>query len=130
MLRKPLTIQMRFNLVDGRLDFIEFDEVNHAVWVKIGNPDCTDFPFLVQLFQFSPCGIIIAEGPMQQNQIQIVRLQVFQRGKHRFPCVFIGTEIYLRDKEKLLSVDAACRNSSADLRLREILSSVYVRFSS
>lgn len=73
-----LAEQMGFNLIDSGYDFIEFNQINQTIRIKVGNADSPDFSFLIQFFQLTPCHIVIAKGPVQQNQVEIAGFQFFQ----------------------------------------------------
>lgn len=44
---------------------------------------------------------------MQEQQVDIVRLQIFQRLQDRLLCIFIGFEIHLGDEKQFFAVHAA-----------------------
>lgn len=69
-----LAKQMGLDLVDR----IEFDQIDQVVRIKVRYADCPDLSHVIQLFQFPPRSIAVAEGPVEQHQIKIAGLQFFQ----------------------------------------------------
>ena len=69
-----LAKQMGLDLVDR----IEFDQIDQVVRIKVRYADRPDLSHVIQLFQFPPRGIAVAEGQVEQHQIKIAGLQFFQ----------------------------------------------------
>ena len=66
---------MGFDLVDRRHHFVVDDQIHQAVGVKVADADGSGAAFLVQLLHRSPGAVHIAEGLVDQIQVQIVELQ-------------------------------------------------------
>ena len=69
-----LAKQMGLDLVDR----IEFDQIDQVVRIKVRYADRPDLSHVIQLFQFPPRGIAVAERPVEQHQIEIAGFQFFQ----------------------------------------------------
>ena len=61
MFGAALAEQMSFNLIDGGNNFVKFDQIDQPVRIKVRYADGPDFPFLIQLFQFLPSGIVVPD---------------------------------------------------------------------
>ena len=82
MLRLPLEIQVRFNLIDGGLYAVTGDQIDQPIRLEVGHANGANFSFAAQIFQLPPRGIVSGKGPMQQHQIQIIRAQQPRRIFH------------------------------------------------
>ena len=78
MFSAALAEQMGFNLIDGRCNLIELNQINQAIRVEVRYTDRPDGSLLIQPFQFPPRGIVVSERPVEQHQIEIAGFQFFQ----------------------------------------------------
>lgn len=58
---------VRFHLIDHRLYLCKGAEVNHSVGIEVGYADCTELSLFIQLFQRSPCAVIICKRLVKKH---------------------------------------------------------------
>lgn len=75
---------MGLKLVDRRNHPDLLDKIQITLFCKIGNADGPELPFLISVFQSLVHFTALLIGHMNQHQIQIICLEVFQRNIHRF----------------------------------------------
>ena len=73
-LRAALAVEIRFDLIDCRDDLVVGNQVEQLVRLEVGNADGADFAFSIQLFQHAPRRIVVRKRPVQEQQVNIVRL--------------------------------------------------------
>ena len=76
---------MQLNLVDRRADLVVHTQIHQAGFVKIADADGPQNSFPVHLLQGPPCPVIIAEGLVNQIQIQIIHTQPLHGCLRRLP---------------------------------------------
>ena len=114
MFGTALAEQMGFNLIDSGYHLIEFNQVDQTARIKVGNADRPDFSFVVHLFQLTPCRIVIAKGPVQQNKVEIAGFQFVQGCFHGFTGIFIRTEIHFRHEKQFLAGNTAFHDCASN----------------
>ena len=79
-----------FDLIDRRRDLVMNHQVHDAIRLKVGNPDRSDFALLVQFLHRAPLTIHIAEGLMNQIQVNVIQLQALQGIFKGFSCALVA----------------------------------------
>ena len=122
--------RMHFHLIDHWLYPCKIGKLYHTVYIVVRYTDCAKLTCFIQFFQCSPCTISITKRLVQKHQIQIIGSKLLHGFQYGLLAFFIIKMLnpYLRRQENLFSVNSWFLNSRTNLFLREILSSVYVRF--
>ena len=100
---------MGLDLVHGGLHAGEVLDVQIAVRAKVGNADGTNFSGVVELLHGAVGAVIIAEGLVDQQQVQVIGLQLaqgFLNGSLGLFVTGVG-DPHLRGQEELLAGQAA-----------------------
>lgn len=75
-LSAALAVEVRFDLIDRRDNFVVGNQIKKLIGLKVGNTDGTDSSLGVQFLQNAPCRVIVSEGSVQEQQVNIVCLQI------------------------------------------------------
>lgn len=118
---------MGFYLVDGRLNLHKPAKVNQTVRIEVGHANGPNPPFLVGIFHGTVSAVIVVKGLMDQHQINVLRLELAQRGQQGCLCLFIAAVAdphFGRDKQLFTGYaafsDCAARLFFVAVRLRRI----------
>ena len=115
-LRLPLLVEdVRFDLIDRRDDLHIAGQVDEVVGVEVRNADSPQFSLLVRLLQCAVCTVAVAEGLVQQHQVDVVGLQAAQAlvdGGFGLFVTVVG-DPHFRHEENLSAVDAAAAHGVA-----------------
>lgn len=93
---------MGLDLIDSRLDPCKMLQIQIAIQTKIRYADGTNFPCFIKFLHSTIGSVIIAKGLVDQQQVNIIRPQLFQgflNGSLRFLVPCIG-DPYLCGQEK------------------------------
>ena len=67
------------DLVDRGRDLVVLDEVDEPVGVEVGDPDRLDQALAVQVLHGPPGAVVVAEGLVDQVQVEVVEAEPLQR---------------------------------------------------
>ena len=70
---------MRFDLTDRWDDFVEADDVHHAIRLEVAETYGPRFSLAIQVFHGSPGSMDVPVGLMDQIEIQVFHVQALQR---------------------------------------------------
>ena len=76
--RDLLVERVQFNLVDCRDNLIELDEIDEPVRIEIAYPDGSNLTFLVCFYHCPVGSVVIVEGLMDKQQVQVIQLKPCQ----------------------------------------------------
>ena len=82
---------MRLNLIDRWLHIAEILQVDEAVRVEIRYADGAELAGPVRLFHRAIRAIIIGERLMNQQQVDVIRLELLERGIDRGRRLFLSS---------------------------------------
>ena len=118
---------MRFQLHDGGLDFHVFREIDETRIVKVAQADRSRFPGFAGFFHGAVSAVIIAEGLVDEKQVDVIGPQPSERfvnAARRFFVAGVGNPDF-RGDEKLFAGNAAFADGVPDaffvvVRLRRV----------
>jgi len=121
LLQKRLRLELllegvHFDLVDRGRDLVMDHQVHEAVGLKVGDADGPDFALLIQLFHGAPFAINIAEGLMDEVEVEVIELQPFQGIFEGLPGTLITVSLdpQFGGDEQLFPRHAAAFDAPAD----------------
>ena len=107
---------VRLHLVDHGLDVDKLAQVDEAVGVEVGYADRAQLACPIGLLHGAPCPVVVAEGLVNEQQVDVVRAQLFQRRVDGRLCPFIACvgDPYLRRQKELVARNSALLDRAAD----------------
>src|SRR5437870_9315730 len=79
MLLDALKERVRLDLVDGWRDLVLVDQVDKPVHREVRDPDRADSALTVEILHSAPLAVVIAEGLVDQVEVEIVEPQALER---------------------------------------------------
>ena len=113
--RLLLLEHMGFHLVHGGGHLHKLAQIDEPVWVEIGHPNGPQLPGLVRLLHGPVGAVVVAEGLVNQQQVDVIGLQVLQglvNGGLGLLVALVGNP-HLGGEEQLVPGHAALDNSAA-----------------
>jgi hypothetical protein len=97
------------DLVDRRLDLVEGHDVHQAVGLEVAEADSAQLAVAVSLFHRAPGAVHVAEGLVDQVEVEVVQLQALQRLVDRLLGAFVARVLHpqFAGDEQLIARDAA-----------------------
>ena len=117
-----LIVRVRLHLIDHWLDTREGAKVYQPVRVEVGNADGAQFSLCIQLFQSSPCAVVIGKRLVQKHKVDVIELQLTQRFQHGLSAFFIAVvfDPYFCGDEQLFAGNARPFDRVADFLFVEV----------
>ena len=106
------------DLVDGRGNFVERDQVHQPVRREIGDADSAQLAGLVRVLHRAPGTVDVAEGLVDQVQVEVIHLQALQRLVDCLRRLVVAGVLHpqLAGDEQVAARDAAILDAGADRR--------------
>ena len=111
-----LVERVRLDLVDRRRDLVVGDEVDEPVGVEVRHADGLGQALAVDLLHRPPGAVVVAEGLVDEVQVDVVEAEPLERRLERTPGVALAGVLdpELGGDEQLVARDAAGGDGAAD----------------
>jgi uncharacterized protein (UPF0303 family) len=90
-----LVERIRLHLIDRRDDLAELDEVDEPIGREVGHADRADAAVRLQLLHGPPLAVVVAEGLVDEVEVEVVEAELGHRGLERLEQV--RSEAHLLD---------------------------------
>src|SRR4051794_34411701 len=108
--------RMALDLVHRRDDLVVLDQVDEAVREEVRDADRADRPLAVERLHRPPRAVVVAEGLVDQVEVEVVEPELAERRLARAPRIVLAAVVdpHLRRDEELVARDAAAGDRPTD----------------